>query len=70
MNESDLLSSLESLKDPAFGRSLKDLQMLAGATESDGRWTVQIQLPTHAYLLKDELTALIKSTIAESSRSG
>lgn len=66
MNESDLLSSLESLKDPAFGRSLKDLQMLAGATESDGRWTVQIQLPTHAYLLKDELTALIKSTIAES----
>jgi len=66
MNESDLLSSLESLKDPAFGRSLKDLQMLAGATKSDGRWTVQIQLPTHAYLLKDELTALIKSTIAES----
>ncbi|MBD3672238.1 MAG: Mrp/NBP35 family ATP-binding protein [Planctomycetaceae bacterium] len=64
MNDLELLASLESVKDPCFERTLKDLKMLAGASEQDGRWTIQIQLPTHAYLCKEELTAAIKSAVA------
>jgi ATP-binding protein involved in chromosome partitioning len=65
MNETTIRNQLESVTDPVFGRTLKDLKMLQGLSESDGQWTIQLRLPTHAYLAKEELEEKVQSALAE-----
>lgn len=69
MNESALRQQLESVTDPAFDRSLKDLKMLKSVSESDGRWTIQLQLPTYTYLAKDELTQRVQNALSDQVNS-
>lgn len=65
MTETEILDSVQEIKDPEIGRSLGELKMLAGAVVADnGAVTVTIDLPTPAYPDRQRLVEAVQSEIS------
>ncbi len=67
LTETEILNALKNVTDPEIGRTLKDLDMLRGATVAgDGSVKVRVELPTPAYPERERITEAIRAALAGS----
>jgi len=63
MNDAEILSCLQAITDPEFGKTLGELGMIQTATVVEGTPQVEIVLPTPAYPGQDRFQGLIDAAI-------
>jgi ATP-binding protein involved in chromosome partitioning len=69
LSESQVLQSVQGIKDPEIGRSFGELDMLKGAKISEDSVTVKIELPTPAYPKRERITEAIRAAIQQANPS-
>ena len=67
LTESDVLRAASLVVDPAIGRSLGAMGMIAAASVADGSAQIDVELPTHAYPGRQRLAAMLESAVREAA---